>query len=222
MDDLVGVGARERDGGALRVDLFLERGDLRLRDLERRARLIDLLLRDDALLHHLLGAIEVHFRVVELGLRGGPLRFGGGKVGFGLADLIGDLALLEAEGRGALLHLRAGAFRARGVERLLLLELARVEHRQQLVGLHHVALFHEELRDAAGDLRADDDVVGGDDAGEDEGNRPRAAVPVVAGAGDEDQQDERANDALHVDSNDCIKQTFDIVNLQTVMGRTPP
>ena len=56
-----------------------------------------------------------------------------GEVRFGLSNLIADLPFLVAQGRGALRHLRGCAFGARRVKRLLLLQLTRIEDRQQLV-----------------------------------------------------------------------------------------
>ena len=155
----------------LRIALFDERVDLRLRHLLCRARLIELLLRDHTFLRHPLGAVERDLRVLELRFRGHLLRLGGGEIRFGLADLIVGLPLLEAQRRGAFRDLRAGARGAGAVERLLLLQLARVEHRDHLIGLDLIAFVHVELVDAAGNLRADDDVVGRDNAGEDERHR---------------------------------------------------
>ena len=51
--DLFGVRPRERDGRALRVNLFQERIDLRLRRRERGPRLIELLRRSDVLLREI-------------------------------------------------------------------------------------------------------------------------------------------------------------------------
>ncbi len=163
-----------------------------------RARLVELLLRDHALLGHPFRAIEVDLRVLELRLRRHLLRLRGGEVRFGLANLVSGLPFLKAESGGALRHLRARALRARGVVRLLLLEFAGIEHADHLVDLHQIALVDRELLDTSGDLGADDHVVGRDDAGEDQRDRPRAQVVVVAGAGDEHQENQRANQAFHV------------------------
>ena len=86
-----------------------------------------------------------------------------------------------------------------GVERALLLQLVRDEQRRELPALHHVAFLDQELPDASGDLRADDDVVGGDDAGE--GESVRLATDVIQGAeGAESHESERyeRRDAFHI------------------------
>ena len=69
----------------------------------------------------------------------------------------------------------------------------------QLIGLHRVALDDLQLADLSGDLRADDDVVGGDDAGEHElgGRAAEVAIGRVAGAA-EDEQDEERSKTFHV------------------------
>ena len=161
------------------------------------------------MLRHLVGAIEADLRVLELRLRGHLLRLRRGEVRFGLADLIRDLPLLEPERGGAFRDLRGRALGASRVERLLLFELAPVEHADHLTGLDLVAFLDGELLDAPGNLRADDHVVGGDDAGEDQGHRSRAEVPVVRATGNEDGENQRSDDAFHVESNNCIKQLFE-------------
>ena len=63
-------------------------------------------------------------------------------------------------------HLGSGLQFGVRVERRLGLPLLRLNARQQLAALDRVALLDQELLQAALDLRADDDLVGRDDAGE--------------------------------------------------------
>ena len=92
---------------------------------------------------------------------------------------------------------------------MFLFQLSRIEHRDRLVRLDQISLIDRELFDAPRDLRAHDDVVGGDDACKDERNRPRTELPVVGASGNEDQQNQRSNQSFHVESNNCIKHLFD-------------
>ena len=98
---------------------------------------------------------------------------------------------------GVLLDLRAHTLRARGVEGLVLLELIGFETADDLIRLHLVAFLDVEPPDAPGNLRADDDVVRRDDAGQHEGDRSIGAVPVVPAAADQQEQNEWAYDASH-------------------------
>jgi hypothetical protein len=105
---------------------------------------------------------------------------------------------------------------AGAVIRLFLFELAGIEDRDHLAGFHLIAFVDVQLLDAPGNLRADHDVIGGDDAREDKGHRARGGPPVVTAAGDDEQQDEGAKDALHVELNNCIKHLFDSSTVRVV------
>src|SRR5262249_10499262 len=87
-----------------------------------------------------------------------------------------------------------GAFGALRVVCAVGRELVRRDDRQQLLAHDRVALFHEEPADLAADLRTDDDVVGGYDAGENQDGRPRDGHVVGARAQQEDDEDERRHD----------------------------
>ena len=99
------------------------------------------------------------------------------------------------------------------------LQLVGRDHRDQLILLDGVAFLDQQLRDLPGDLRADDDVVGGDDAGE--GQRGGRALGVAIerqGAGDEDDEDDETAGTGHTgitnaegvnETNNCIKQMFE-------------
>jgi hypothetical protein len=70
------------------------------------------------------------------------------------------------------------------------LELVWRDDGQQLIALHGIPFFHEELPDSAGELRTDDGVVGGDDAGEDQRLGTGMDVVVIRAGGDEGTQDQ--------------------------------
>ena len=108
-------------------------------------------------------------RVLAVGLGRLLLRDGRRERRLGLADLVAGLLLLEAQRRLALLHLRAEPLGGVRVVGDVGAQLVRRDDGEQLVALHRVAFVDQQLADLAGDLRADDDVVGGDDAGQHEG-----------------------------------------------------
>jgi hypothetical protein len=71
------------------------------------------------------------------------------------------------------------------------------DHRDHLSLRHGVALIDEQLSDLPADLRADDDVLSGDDAGEDErGGAGFEGVPDSAGA-EEEEGEEADHSSLH-------------------------
>ena len=119
-------------------------------------------------LHHALRALVGDLRVLELRLRCGLLRPRGFQVGLGLCDLVGRQPFLESNRGFALLHLRSHAFGAEGVEGPFLAQFVRLEDGQQLVGFHDVAFGDHQLVESSGDLRADHDVIRGDDARQDQ------------------------------------------------------
>ena len=126
------------------------------------------------------------------------LRFGRGQARLRLRDLVGGLALLEAQGGLRLEHLRRQPGGVLGVVGRLGLELVGGERGQHLVLLDDVALLDEQLGDLSRDLRADNDVVRGDDAREREGVRGVAGVGVGrAGRGHEEEQEKRTAEAIH-------------------------
>ena len=61
----------------------------------------------------------------------------------------------------------------------------------------HVAFLHAQLADLAADLRADDDVVGRDEAGEGQRGRAGAEDEVDAGADDEHRDEEEGKPLAH-------------------------
>jgi hypothetical protein len=178
---LLGACARQRHGRALRHDALVERRQPRPGHFVRGRRGVELLLGHDAFLRHALRALQVHARVLELGGRGSLVRLDRGQARLRLGDLLGHLPLLEAQRGFALPDLRAGAFGVRRVESLVLAQFVWRDDRDHLVGLHRLALIDEKLADAPHDLGADDDFVGGDDAGEDERLRQALAVGVIPG-----------------------------------------
>ena len=90
------------------------------------------------------------------------------------------------------------------VELAFLPELVERQHRDELVLVDGLALVDEQLLDPPADLRADDDFVGRDDAGEDQ-RRGRAIVVPDAGGDTCDQQDENEKAAQH----ECDKQLYE-------------
>ncbi len=114
------------------------------------------------------------------------------------------LPLLEPQRRFALLHLDADPGRGEVVELAFLAELVERHHRDDLVLVDGFAFVHEQLLDPPADLRADDDFVCGDDAGEDQ-RRGRAIVVPDAGGDTCDQQDEYEKAAQH----GCDKQLYE-------------
>ena len=83
------------------------------------------------------------------------------------------------------------------IERLFFAQLVRGQHGEELVALDQVTFSDQQLVDAPGDLRADDDLVRGDDAGEDDLGGTAVGVPVVNGSADDGEKQEGADDALH-------------------------
>ena len=76
------------------------------------ARLVHRLRRRQLLLEQLAGAIERDLGALDIGRRGGALRFSGGNRGFRLLDLIAELPLLQPQRRLALADLRLDALGA--------------------------------------------------------------------------------------------------------------
>ncbi len=78
-----------------------------------------------------------------------------------------------------------------------------------MAGFHGVALLGHQLRDAAGDLRADHDVIGGHHAGERQRRRRPAGVPpgAIANTGNDNDWDQ-AQETFHgiktIVSNTCL------------------
>jgi hypothetical protein len=139
----------------------------------------------------------------------GELRLGGGEVRLSLYDLVRALPLLQAQRRFALCDLRAGAFRAEGIKGALLAQFVRRQHRDQLPGFHRLALLGHQLRDAAGDLRADHDVIGGHHASERQRRRwPAGVPPAPVRDADDDNEWDQTQQAFHgiktIVSNTCL------------------
>ena len=97
---------------------------------------------------------------IRCGQRGGRLR-----------DRVGRLVFLVVQRGFRLAHLRAGASLARREILAVGRQLPRVDDGDHLIPRHPIAFDDRQLRQPSIDLRADDDVVGGDDAGEDERGR---------------------------------------------------
>ena len=152
----------------------------------------------------MLTALQVHAGVRELGVRRGPLRRNSLERRFGLGDLLVHLTPFEPERSFALLHLDAHALGRVRVELAFLPELVEREHRDELVLVDGIALVDQQLLEPPADLRADDDFVGGDDAGQDQ-RRGRAVVVPDAGGDTRDQEDENEKTANHV----CDKQLYE-------------
>src|SRR5438105_715247 len=83
--------------------------------------------------------------------------------------LIGALPLLKAKRCLAFRDLRSEARRALLVKGAFCHELVGRDDREHLVLLDLVALLNQQIGNLAADLRADDHVVRGDDAGEHQG-----------------------------------------------------
>ncbi len=120
-----------------------------------------------------------------------------------MRGLLARLALLVAQRRFRFAYLRRQAGGVLRVVGRVRPQLVRGEGREELALLHDVALADQELADLAGHLGTDDDVVGGDDAGEGERLRAHARVGVGTGDGDDDQG-EQDSKALH----DGLKQMY--------------
>ena len=123
------------------------------------------------------------------------LRLGRGEVRLGLVDLFAQLLLLVAQGGLRLHDLRRDPLDVVHGIRALRAEFVGRDDGNDLPALHDVALLHAKVVDAAANLRADDEVVGGHHAGEDE--RVRLAIQVEVGAGTERGQQEERKDSLH-------------------------
>ena len=201
--DLFRVRVGERDGGALRLDLLLERIDMRFRGLVRRSSLIELLRRDDVLANETLIAFEIEARVLQVGLGFGLLRLAGGQRRFSLADLIGVLATLIAQSRLRLANLGAQSGRIGGIVGRFSFELVGHDDGEKLVPRDRVSLLDQKTTDLSRDLRAHDHFVGGHDAGQDELGRSAAGV-VRGGACGRNQHDEQA-DSLAFHSGDLLE-----------------
>ena len=141
-------------------------------------------------------ALQADPRRFEVGHGRRLLRLGRREVRFGLADLFVSLLLLVAQARPATAEIcdvipstlcTAYALSARSSSGEITAMI--------WPALHDVALLHAKVVDAAANLRADDDVVGGHHAGEDE--RDRLATEVEVGAGAESGQQEERKDFLH-------------------------
>ena len=68
-----------------------------------------------------------------------------------------------------------------------------IRREQGFVAMHLVSFRDEQLLDLAADLRADDDVVGGDDAGQHERGGGAAQIEVGAGSRGNDDEEQQAN-----------------------------
>ena len=152
---------------------FAERLDPRLRGVVRRPRLVELLLRDDALGDHLLAALEGQPRVLAMSASADCCcAFVDASVAS--ACLIWFTVCCCWKRRAASLSCTCdvspcGAGRVvRDVGR----ELVWRDHPEHLVALDRVPFHDPQLANLSGDLRADDDVVGRDDPGEHERGRP--------------------------------------------------
>ena len=176
--DLFGVGAGHGHGRALGLDLALERFELGRGCVERGTRLIRFLRRGHAPLRQPLGARRGEPRILEIGGRGRDLGFGRGEHGFRLSDLIGGLPLLQTERGLRLAHLGGHPGRCLRVIRVVSLQLVGRDHREPLILRDPIAFLHHQLGDLPGDLRADDHVVGGDQAGQDQRRRWSLGVAV--------------------------------------------
>ena len=194
---LLGVRLRERDRRARGVHLLAERLHARLRRVVRRPRGIELLLRRDARLQEILHALERQARVLEIGGRRGLLRFRRSERRLGLANLALRLLLLEAQRRLALLDLRRRALGRVRVVRAVGPQLVGHDEGQDLILRDDVAFLHAQLADLAADLRADDDVVGRDEAGEGQRGRAGPEDEVDAGADDEHGSEEDGKTLAH-------------------------
>ena len=194
---LLGVRACDLQRRTLAFGLARQRIQPGARRIEGRARLIELLRRCQPRLGQLLRSLVSHAGVLEIRLGGRPLRIGRGDRRLALPDLLAQLPLLKTQRRLALTHLRGQAFGAVLVVGAIRLQLRGRDHREQLPARHRVALGDLQLGDLTGDLRADDDVVGGDDAGEDERRRWQVGIPVPAAAGEGGNGEEREESPDH-------------------------
>jgi hypothetical protein len=171
-----------------RVDLLGDRRRAGFGDFVGGPRLLELLCRADAAGRHRLRALVFEARPAQLGLAGVAPGRGRGQRRLGLGDLFGDLPRLEAQRRLALRDLGAGPFGAGAVEGAVLTQLVGRQDGQQRALGDDVAFVHEQAIEAALDLRADHDLVGGDDAGEDEFGRRPVDEPVDGDAGGDEQE----------------------------------
>ena len=130
----------------LRVGLFVERVELRLRCGKTGPCLIELLRRDHALLLQVLRARVRHARLLEIRRRRFGLCLGRRERRFGLRDLIRHLPLLVPQRRFRLAHLRRQPLDVLRVVRGLGLQLVRPEDGDQLITLDGVSLLHEQLK----------------------------------------------------------------------------
>src|SRR4029453_12466373 len=117
---------------------------------------------------------------------------------------------LEAERRFRFAYLRRQA-------RDILLEIGAVglelvggDHGDQLIALDRVPFLDQELVDVSAYLRTDDDVVGGDDAGEHKRRTADATVGVGDGAGN-GQEEDRQKAYAHVVALKHLYKTFVLI-----------
>ena len=106
--------------------------------------------------------LQVGFGFVFLRLRRCQRRLG-------LPDLVARLRLLVLQRRLGLRHLRSRSPLVVEVIRLVGAQFLGFNNREQLPGLHRVAFLHQHLRKLPLNLRACHHIVGGDDAGQDQG-----------------------------------------------------
>jgi hypothetical protein len=112
---------------------------------------------------------------------------------FGLADLICSLPLLVAKRCFGLLHLRRQTGDVVGVVRRIGTQFVGRNHGDELIFLDDIALRDQELPDLPADLRADDDVIGRDDARQHKGGRGAAREHVGADTGGDHEQEQEAD-----------------------------
>src|SRR5262249_20607903 len=105
-------------------------------------------------------------RVLEIRARRLQLRLRGGERRLRLRDLVRRLPLLEAQRRLRLTDLRREARRVLRVIVDVGLQLVGRDDGGQLARLDLIPFFDVQVADLPRDLRADDDVVGRDDAGQ--------------------------------------------------------
>jgi hypothetical protein len=176
----------------------VERLGPRLRAVVGRARQVIGLCRIGALLVQIGFAREIQPGVFEIGVALGRLGDGGGQIGLGLFDLVLRLRLLKAQIGPGLVHLGRGLRGAVRIKRQVRPPLLGLDQSEEVARLDRIAFLDPQLLEPALDLRADDHVVGGDDAREQQMSRPiigREGIHHRAHQGD--GQDDERNPTFH-------------------------
>ena len=142
------------------------------------ARLIQRLLRINLLVEKALGALIIQAVQLQVGFGFVFLRLRRCQRRLRLFDLVARLRLLIFQRRLGFRNLRSRSPLGVKVIGLVSAQFLGFDHGEQLPGLYRVAFFYQHLGKLPLNLRACHHIVGGDDAGQDQGLGPRDSFVI--------------------------------------------